>query len=111
MSLSLRRGRQVLRVRYPANLRATVRIDGTEHDVLDLSTEGLRVALDGTTVAERGRRFTASLRLLGEAPADVYQLEVLRVAPGGAAFRFVGDGVGFGSVLEECRLVLSGGRF
>jgi hypothetical protein len=108
MSLSLRYGRQVLRICYPKNLSASLCIDGTHHPVVDLSSEGVRVALSPALGhLHPGLGLWAALQLLNADDASHHRLEVLRAAPTGLALRFVSSGVSFGVLLDECRRVLT----
>ncbi len=108
MSHSLNRGRQVLRVRYPAHRRARLHLDGADYPVVDLSSEGLRVALvAGQRDFQPGAEHRGILKLLHDVPAVLHRLRVLRATPTAVALGFLGAGVSFSALLDEWRRVFA----
>jgi hypothetical protein len=106
--LPYHRGRQVLRVHYPVGLHARLRIDGTEYPVVDLSSEGVRIAPpSGNASLHLGAQLRAALQLLDDAYTGLHRMEVLRADPGGVALRFVDAGLPFRALLDECRRILA----
>lgn len=100
--------RRHFRLRYPGDARPTVRVDGVEHALLEVSVRGLRVAAKAGEFAT-GRSCTVELILPNVRPIAIDEGVVLRW-DGGECILWLSDEIDHAVILCEQRRLIRRAR-